>query len=802
MSSTPWRLILCLGILSVPGRWADAQEPGPRLDVIFPPGGQSGTSFEVRVGGSALDGLSGLVCDEPRITATALGNLRFTLHIPKDVPPGLYDVRAHGEKGLSAPRGIFVSPRETVCEVEAADAPQEVKIDVSACGVIGAPGAVDAFRFRAAAGQRVVVDCWAERLDSKLRAVLELEDGRGRRLASNRGYSGLDPLIDYRVPADGEFVVRVFDLTYTGGPGYVYRLDIDTGPRVEFAWPNVLERGKAGRVSVFGRNLGGVVGTQGALEFDRLEVDVTPPPANTAGWTRTFSRPARFAVEEFAHDFRGAAAPLALGLTDVPVALDDDANHRPAAAREIRWPLEVSGRLEVGDEADWYRLRAQRGEVLWLELYGERIGSPVDLDLSVYDARGERELLHLGDGPDENGSGAIPTSHTDPAGRWVAPADGSYLILVRNVIGGTARDPRRVYRLSVRREDPDFRLLAIPGGDRDAGVCNVGRGGRATIDLVALRRRGFSGPIRVSASGLPGGLECPDVWLGPGVDRVPLVISADRDRGPVASGLTLTGRAELGGVELVREARGVTTIPSGSPTPSARLTGRIAVGVALDAPWSLGATPSRTVVSQGSAIDLAVTVETSGGSKVGPVVLSGIGAPAERGDRFGAIPAGQSKGWYSVQVPERLAPGPYTFAVLGEATLTRPGAKPAEVAATAVSNPVTVEVVPGAIDLRLDPHNPRTIRRGQVIQIRYRALRRNGFIGKIHAELNAPEGVTGLRARGVTFVGQTEAGVLQVAASDDSPLGRQPFLRLEAVGTVEDEPVHHAACPLDLEVTD
>ena len=66
---------------------------------------------------------------------------------------------------------------------------------------------------------------------------------------------------------------------------------------------------------------------------------------------------------------------------------------------------------------------------------------------------------------------------------------------------------------------------------------------------------------------------------------------------------------------------------------------------------------------------------------------------------------------------------------------------------------------------------------------------------------NSVSGVIGLRARGVTFVGQTDRGVIQVAASDDAPLGRQPSLRLEAVGTVEDEPVHHAGCFVDLEIT-
>jgi len=699
-----------------------------------------------------------------------------------------------------------VSPRETVAADEAVQASQAVKLDVSLFGLIETPGDVDTFRFHARAGQRVVIDCWAERLDSKLRAVLELEDGQGRRLSSNRGYSGLDPLIDYRVAADGDFIVRVFDLTSSGSPEHVYRLDIDTGPRIEFAWPNVVEQSKATRVSLFGRNLGGVGEAHAARTFDRLVVDVTPPSVVALGPTRIFSPPARFAVEEFSYDLPNAASPLALGLTDVPVAFDSDSNHQPAAAQDVGWPLEVNGRLEVGDEKDWYRLRARRGEVVWLELYGERIGSPVDLDLSVYDIRGERELLHLADSLDEDGPRAIPTSHTDPVGRWVAPADGNYLILVCNVIGGAARDPRRLYRLSVRREEPDFRLLAIPGGERDPGVCNVGRGGRALIDLVALRRRGFSGPFRVTASELPNGLECPEVCFGPGVDRVPVIISASQDCDLIASELTLTGHAELGGFELVREARGATTTSRGTPTPSARLTGRVAIGVVPDAPWNLSATPSRTTVSQGAVIDLAVTVETSKGSTIGSVALSGIGAPAERGDRLGLIPVGQSKGWYTVQVPGRLAPGTYTFAVRGETTLTRPGPKPGakrvELTAVAASNPITVTVVPGAIDLRLDPQNPSKIRRGQVIQLRYQAFRRNGFIGKIHAELNAPEGVTGLRARGVTFVGQTDAGTLQVAASDDSPLGRQPFLRLEAVGTVEDEPIHHAACFLELEITD
>ena len=46
------------------------------------------------------------------------------------------------------------------------------------------------------------------------------------------------------------------------------------------------------------------------------------------------------------------------------------------------------------------------------------------------------------------------------------------------------------------------------------------------------------------------------------------------------------------------------------------------------------------------------------------------------------------------------------------------------------------------------------------------------------------------------FVG----GKNTIIANDDAPLGRQPFLRLFAVGVAEDQPVYHGGCFLDLEI--
>ena len=94
------------------------------------------------------------------------------------------------------------------------------------------------------------------------------------------------------------------------------------------------------------------------------------------------------------------------------------------------------------------------------------------------------------------------------------------------------------------------------------------------IELVALRRRGLSQPIHVTADGLPDGLDCPDVWFGPDVDRVPMIVSSSRDASREPRAFRLTGVADLGGIEITHEARGTTLLSTGPPTASARLTGR------------------------------------------------------------------------------------------------------------------------------------------------------------------------------------------------------------------------------------
>ncbi len=793
---------------------ARAELPNPVLHTVFPAGGQAGTSVTLAVEGAALDGLRDIRSTVPGLVVTKTDTNRFTLVIPAETPPGVYDLRAVGLHGMSSPRAFFVSNRAEHLEKEpndAIDAAQQLPLDVVVNGRIDQPGDVDCYRFDARSGQRVVLECWARRIDSQLRAVLEVLDASGKRLAVNRGYAGLDPLVDFLVPADGTYFVKVFDLSFLGGATHFYRLDIDTQPRVEFALPCVVQRGQSTRVKLFGRNLSPresdrKKSSESDLTLDSVEVEVTPPRAGQDEPIPLSLRPAQLAAEAFPYYYPGGHAPVLIGVTDVPVVAGAADNRLPHHAQELAVPCAVSGQLTDGDDRHWYAVRAHRGEVFWLETFGERFGSPVELSVAVLEPSGQRELAKLTECLDHLGPSRFPTAHADPAGRWVAPADGRYLIVVRNLIGGLNREPRRIYQLSVRREEPDFHLTVVSRREDQPAGFNVAVGGREMVEVLAMRRRGLTGPIRVTAGKLPPGIECPDTWIGPGQDHAPLVLTAGRNCPSFAGALNLVGHADLGGAAITRPARGGTIIWPKQPTPSARLTQEITLATAPEANMLLTASPGEAVVYQESVLDVTIDVERRFESSAAPIYLSVVGLPRGVRNATATIPVGTTKGNISFFFPESLAPGPYTFAVQAETEMslasgTR-GGSPKKGSVRLVTNPITINVRPARIILDIDPRTPRKIGRGKIMELRFTAERKNGFIGKIHTELAAPGGVVGLRARGVTLVGPSDSGVLQVIATETAPLGRQLFLRLEAVGTVEDQPVYRASRFVELEITE
>ena len=175
-------LALALGV------GANAQLASLQIDTVFPPGAQSGTTLEVSLTGQDMDELSGLTFSHAGITAKHLDGNRFEVTVASNVPADTYEVRTTGRFGLSNVRPFEVSALPQINEAgthQTAETAMALPFDTWVNGTADAD-ASDVFKFTASAGQRIFIECYADRLDSRMDATLEITDSTGAEIQQDR----------------------------------------------------------------------------------------------------------------------------------------------------------------------------------------------------------------------------------------------------------------------------------------------------------------------------------------------------------------------------------------------------------------------------------------------------------------------------------------------------------------------------------------------------------------------------------------------------------------------------------------
>jgi hypothetical protein len=127
---------------------------------------------------------------------------------------------------------------------------------------------------------------------------------------------------------------------------------------------------------------------------------------------------------------------------------------------------------------------------------------------------------------------------------FTAPADGEYLVKIKDVRGFQGSDFR--YKLAVRERRPDFKVTLE--GDNPT----VPPGSAKEFKIKAQRIDGFEGPIRVDIADLPAGFTASTpVTIEAGQIEALGVIAADRDAvmpdAKVGRSSTITATAEIDG---------------------------------------------------------------------------------------------------------------------------------------------------------------------------------------------------------------------------------------------------------------
>jgi len=316
----------------------------PYITSVFPLGGQANSTSTVQLEGWNL----------PTKTLTRANQ-----------EPGIYPLSVGKERfANSVPFAVDTLPE--VLEQEPNHSPaaaQPVTLPVIINGRIKKPGDWDVFRFEGRAGDEVVAEVYARRLDSPLDSVLKLTDEAGNQLAFNddnedKG-AGLnthyaDSWLRAKLPATGTYYVHIGDSQRQGGPEYGYRLRV-SAPRPDFALRVVpasvnVRGGATVPITVFALRRDGFSGEIAvALKDapDGFTLGGAKVPAGQDQVRLTLSAPPRATVEPIKLSLQGKATIEGNAVTHAAVPAEDMmqafAYRHLVPAREL--DVAVSGRF-------------------------------------------------------------------------------------------------------------------------------------------------------------------------------------------------------------------------------------------------------------------------------------------------------------------------------------------------------------------------------------------------------------------------------------------------------------------------
>jgi len=487
--------------------------PLPRLLTTMPMGGTVGTQVEITISGENIEDISQMIFTHPGIAATpkldANGQPepnKYIVTIAADCPTGIHEARLMTRLGISSSRVFCVDTLPEVTRTTANTSLQtamELNVN-SIANAVMTDRSVDHYWFTAVKGNRYVVNCASRGIDSKLDAVLIIGDSEGRdRVVERRG-----GMLDFTATEDGKHVIKVHELTFKGGPAFYYRLSVQ-----------------------------------------ELAADALLPVFAATKTVNSFSWPPQ-------------------GIAENPALAEAEPNNGQAEAQKISLPCDLAGNFFPAADVDRFEFTATKGDVWWIEVASERLGRPTDPAVIVQRVTGEgadQKLIDVAEftdiaspmKPSSNGYAydgpPFDGGSSDIIGKLDIPEDGTYRLQLTDLFGGTRNDVRNIYRLIIRKAEPDFAIAAwglhmeLRNGDRNAlsKPLALRAGSTVALEVAAVRRDGFDGEIELVMEGLPEGVTAQGLKIPAGKTRGIMVITADQNAPTALANVSFFGKSVL-----------------------------------------------------------------------------------------------------------------------------------------------------------------------------------------------------------------------------------------------------------------
>ena len=487
--------------------------------------------------------------DERTAAVAAHRELVFAeVTVAPDAKPGRREIRVITKRGISNAMPFYVGQVPEVARKAMKTArkqvlgkeylalvkrpPQEEEVSITVpCTMNGqlAAGWVDRYRFEASKGQRLVITATARELvpyvadgvPGWFQAVLKLYDANGKEVAYNDDfYFRPDPVLYYEVPADGEYVLTINEALYRGRESFTYRMTVGELPFVTSIFP-----------------LGGRVGQPVKIETNGWNLEkatLSAPPKD--------AKPGKHLLAATTDGkLVSNYVPFALGT--LPECLDKESNDEPSKAQKVTLPIVVNGRADHVGDWDVFEVTGKAGETIVAEVHARRLGSPFDSFVKVTGADGK--IIALNDDHYDAASG-LNTDHADSYLMAKLPADGKYYVH----LGDTRRHAGKeyAYRLRISQPQPDFELRTHPS------KLVMQSKKSAAVTVYAIRKDGYTGPIKLSFKDLPEGFTSGGATLAAGKEAVGIAVTTTLEETQTPVNLTIVGSIKVGDREVVNEA--------------------------------------------------------------------------------------------------------------------------------------------------------------------------------------------------------------------------------------------------------
>jgi hypothetical protein len=508
--SLTWQIVATF-ILAVVTSSSSYAQLVPEIGYVLPAGARAGTTVDVVIGGYDWTPDMQLFVHDPRIKLEIVGKpsdvliteppywfgykargyawplpreFAAKITVPADVAPGLIRWQVGNANGASPVGHLHIGNMPEVAEVPQSKTLQELPaLPITVSGQIRRIEEIDRYRFSVPAAGPVTIEILARRIGSPLHAMLKVEDPSGRAVLDVADTEGRDFTVTMHADAGIPYELSLHDLDFGGDRSYVYRLMLTAAPQATAAYPVAGPRGQTKAIEFVGIGL-----ATGGQQLESATRDVAFP-----------TDPEITFIDYSVQTPWGLTKPVKLLVSDLIE------NVEPAGGEvTFNAPAAVTGAIETRFGSDQYSVTMTKGQSYMISVAARAIGSPLDLDLTVFGPDGKQVATN------DDAAGSV-----DPELAMTPAVDGVYKIVVTDrsgKVGGRAAN----YRLSVAIPREDVELSLPP-------QLNVLLGGQAKLNVKATRKGGSKSPIPITIKGLPAGITLPENLVIP-EDKAELAI--------------------------------------------------------------------------------------------------------------------------------------------------------------------------------------------------------------------------------------------------------------------------------------